>query len=111
MIRAHLERAYFMNRGLADVVVALCSFAPKVAGPPRLINELVCRPEDYMRVAHGRVHLPDWTDGEFGLLSELGGDGQGPEPVVPADALPEGTVGLVQDNGYVRMLGEEKWEN
>ena len=105
VLRAHLERADFGDRGPADVLVALCSFAPTQAGSARLINELVCRPEDYVRVAHGTIRLADWTQDEFERLRAMRTDGT--DPQAPADALPEGTIGVVRPDGSVELRGGE----
>ena len=100
VLRAHLERAAFHDRA-EDVVVALCSFAPRLPGAPRVLNELVCRPEDYVRVAHGTTELADWTRWEFDRLRELSGDGTDPPP--PVGALPVGTTGVVRPDGSVEL--------
>lgn len=100
VLRAHLERASFGDRS-EGVVVALCSFASRLPGAPRVLNELVCRPDDYVRVAHGATELADWTRWEFDRLRELSGDGTDPPP--PVGALPEGTTGVVRPDGSVEL--------
>lgn len=53
-----------------ELLVALCSFAPKEPGP-RLINELLCLPDDYDRVV-GMTTLPGRTPREFDTLKRHG---------------------------------------
>jgi hypothetical protein len=53
-----------------ELLVALCSFAPKDPGP-RLINELLCLPDDYERVV-GMTTLPGRTPREFETLKRYG---------------------------------------
>lgn len=102
VIRARLERTRLGKRGQGDVVVALCSFVPKEGGSSRLINELVCRPEDYVRVAHGSVMFSEWTHEELRRLKER--ERRREEIAAPPEALPEGTVGVVQPDGSVELV-------
>ena len=104
VIRARLERTRLPKRGQGDVVVALCSFEPKEKDDEgsRLINELVCRPEDYVRVAHGSVTFPEWTYGELRRLKKR--EQRREKIAAPPEALPEGTVGIVRPDGSVELL-------
>ena len=106
VLRAHLERTTVHDRGEVDVVVALCSFPMRWPEGARTVHELVCRPEDYVRVAHGETMLADWTPGEFKRLTELSDANRGSEPQPPADALSEGTVGEIRPDGSVDFGGK-----
>ncbi|MGI9116596.1 MAG: hypothetical protein ACR2JV_03025 [Gaiellales bacterium] len=55
---------------IVELLVAICSFAPREPGP-RLINELLCHPDDYDRVV-GMTILLDWTPREFHTLKQYG---------------------------------------
>lgn len=105
VIRAHLERTTFPDRGEQDVAIVLCSFPMRWSEGARMVHELVCRPEDYVRVAHGETMLADWTQGEFKRLVELSTANRGAEPEPPADALPEGTIGEIRPDGSVNLSG------
>ncbi len=56
VLRTHLEQATSAWCNTIEVLVAICSFAPAKPGP-RLINELVCDPQDYDR-AIGEMTIP-----------------------------------------------------
>ncbi len=56
VLRTHLEQATSAWCNAIEVLVAICSFAPAKPGP-RLINELVCDPQDYDR-AIGEMTIP-----------------------------------------------------
>ena len=103
IVRAHLEpvvRPVPERRG--DVLVALCSFAP-AAGGPRLINELVCDPGDYLRVASGATLLPAWSREEYQSLKMWGTFAT--DLPAPPEALPEGVAGVVRPDGSVVLAG------
>ena len=59
-----------METTTVELLVALCSFAPQEPGP-RLINELLCLPDDYDRVV-GLTTLPGRTRREFETLKRYG---------------------------------------
>ena len=101
VIRAHLERTAFHDDGEEDVAVVLCSFAMRWPEGARMVHELVCRPADYVRVAHGETMLADWTPGEFRRLTKLSAVTRGSEPTPPANALPDGTSGEIRPDGSV----------
>jgi hypothetical protein len=64
------EEEGLIQQSPVELLVALCSFAPKQPGP-RLINELLCLPEDYERVV-GMTTLPGRTPREFETLKRYG---------------------------------------
>ena len=68
-----------------ELLVAICSFAPKVPGP-RLINELVCHPADFDRVV-GMTTLPGRTPREYHTLKQHGMFGG--TLAAPPEARPE----------------------
>jgi hypothetical protein len=102
VLRAHLEPADLGGDGPADAVVALCSFAPREPGGERLVHELVCRPDDYVRVAHGTTLLADWSRDEFQRLQRI--EARREDMPAPPEELPEGTRGVVQADGAVRVV-------
>jgi hypothetical protein len=115
VLRAHLEPAPKPAPGRGDeVLVALCSFAPAGHGTPRrpfaphvtvwprLVNELVCDPADYVRVARGTTMLADWSPEEFEILKLYGMHATAVAD--PPEALPEGTAGRILPSGAVEVL-------
>ena len=112
VLRTHLERAPRPAPGRGpDVLAVLCSFAPAGHGTPRvsfgpnppvwprLVNELLCDPDDYVRVAHGTSMLAAWSPEEFQILKLYGMHATRIDD--PPEALPEGTVGTVRPDGSV----------
>ncbi|MGI9187814.1 MAG: hypothetical protein ACR2J9_09945 [Gaiellales bacterium] len=70
ILRTHVESTADWSGEPIEVLVAICSFAP--AGPgPRLINELLCLPDDYAG-AVTTMELPALTVGERDRLKLWG---------------------------------------
>lgn len=62
VLRTHTEIATGWDGEPLAILVATCSFAPAAPGP-RLINELLCLPDDYARAVI-TMELPALTVGE-----------------------------------------------
>ncbi|MGI9117189.1 MAG: hypothetical protein ACR2JV_06105 [Gaiellales bacterium] len=97
VLRTHLEQVPDERGGTVDVLVALCSFAPKQSGP-RLLNEVVCKPKQY-----------DDLVGEMTLTREVPRHGTGIGGMIAAEraTLPRPSLSAVEEDalasGQVRL--------